>query len=315
MKYFLLSLLALLVATGSQAQPTTGPQHLNVAFVVFPGVEALDLTGPLDVLVNASNLTNGGYHCYTVALTDSLLTTDQGGLRLKPDYTFATAPRPDLVVVPGGPGVARSRQNAAFVAQLKDLSGRATQTMSVCTGALLLAQAGVLDGHRATTHQGSTDELARQFPKVNVVPGVRYVVDGPVLTTAGVTAGIDGAFYLVEKYNGPTVAEVVADVMQYPRLNTAQAQQPNAHPATNLFAQAAPATGTQSMALHPQAGRPSIARPSTKAAPLASTTDPVCHMGITAATKYRATYQGKTYGFCSEGCRKVFAAKPSQYIP
>jgi transcriptional regulator GlxA family with amidase domain/YHS domain-containing protein len=297
----LLLLISWLRPAQAQTSPANGPQRLNVAFVVFPGMEALDMTGPLDVLVNASNLTNGGYHCYTVALTDSLLATDRGGLRLKPDYTFATAPRPDLVVVPGGPGVARCQQNPAFVAQFKALSGRATQTMSVCTGALLLAKAGVLDGHRATTHQGSTDELARQFPRVQVVRDVRYVVDGPVLTTAGVTAGIDGAFYLVEHYSGATVAEVVASTMQYPRLNAAQAQQPSAHPAANLFAQAAPPKG-----------KPATAAPG---AALASTTDPVCHMGITAATKHRATYKGKTYGFCSEGCRKVFAAKPQQYVP
>lgn len=302
MKYFLLSLLALLLATSSQAQPAaTGPRRLNVAFVVFPGVEALDLTGPLDVLLTASNLTNGGYRCYTVALTSALLHTDQGGLHLKPDYTFATAPKPDIVVVPGGAGVARCQQNAAFITQLKALSGRASQTMSVCTGALLLAQAGVLNGHRATTHQGSTAELARQFPQVRVVRDVRYVVDGPVLTTAGVTAGIDGAFYLVEKYSGPTVAEVVASTMQYPRLNAAQAQQPSAHPATNLFAQAAAPKGQPA--------------PAAPGAALASATDPVCHMGITAATKHRVAYKGKTYGFCSEGCRKVFAAKPQQYVP
>jgi transcriptional regulator GlxA family with amidase domain/YHS domain-containing protein len=284
----------------AQTHTPAGRQRLNVAFVVFPGVEALDLTGPLDVLLTASNLTNGGYHCYTVALTSAELTTDQGGLHLRPDYTFATAPRPDIVVVPGGPGVSRCQQDAAFITQLKALSGRAAQTMSVCTGALLLAQAGVLDGRRATTHQGTTDALAQQFPKVRVVRDVRYVVDGPVLTTAGVTAGLDGAFYLVEQHSGPTVAEVVASTMQYPRLNAARAQQPSAHPAANLFAQAAPPTGQPARA--------------AAGAPLALATDPVCHMGVAKTTKYRAAYQGKTYGFCSEGCRKVFAAKPSQYV-
>lgn len=142
----ILLLLSWLRPALAQTHTPAGRQRLNVAFVVFPGMEALDLTGPLDVLLTASNLTNGGYHCYTVALTSAELTTDQGGLHLRPDYTFATAHRPDIVVVPGGPGVSRCQQDAAFITQLKALSGRASQTMSVCTGALLLAQAGVLDG-------------------------------------------------------------------------------------------------------------------------------------------------------------------------
>ena len=301
-----LLLLGWLRPVPAQTLAAAGPQRLNVAFVVYPGVENLDLTGPLDVLLSAGGLTNGGYRCYTVALTKSLLTTSHGGLHLQPDYTFATAPKPDIVVVPGASAerIARLQQNAAFVAQLRALSGRARQTMSVCTGALLLGQAGVLDGHRATTHQALTDALARQFPRVRVVRDVRYVADGAVLTTAGVTAGIDGAFYLVEKHSGLTVAEAVASAMQYPRLDAAKAQAPSAHSPANQFAQLALPTGQLAAASQAAPG-----------AALASATDPVCHMGVAKTTKYRATYQGKTYGFCSESCRRIFVEKPPQYVP
>jgi transcriptional regulator GlxA family with amidase domain len=244
------------------AKTPAGRQRLSVASVVFPGMEVLDMTDPLDVLLTASNLTNGSYHCYTVALTNAELTTDRGSLHLRPDHTFATAPKP-VVVVPGGPGVPHCQRQPAFMTQLKALSGRAAQTRSVCTGALLLAQAGVLDGR---THQGTTDALARQFSKVRLVRDVRDVVDGPVFTTAGVTAGIDGAFYLVEQHSGSTVAAVVASTMQYPRLDVAQAQKPSAHPTANLFDQAALPTGQ-------------LVRPAARV-PLASFTDPVCHMSI-----------------------------------
>ncbi|MBC8082459.1 MAG: DJ-1/PfpI family protein, partial [Hymenobacter sp.] len=99
-----LGLVLSLPGASSHAQqlPAATPQRpLNVVFVVYPGVEVLDLGGPMDVFIKAGRLTNGGYRCYTVSLTDSVVATEQGGLRLTPDYTFANAPKPDILVVPG----------------------------------------------------------------------------------------------------------------------------------------------------------------------------------------------------------------------
>ena len=307
MKSLLLSLLALLLLTNCYAQPGTPPVRLNIALVVFPGVEALDLTEPLDVLQIANGLTKGSYHCYTVALTDSLLTTDRGGLHLRPDYTFETMPKPDIVIVPGA-GPARIKElaaNPAMMAQLQALAPQTQLMMSVCTGAIVLGQAGILDGHRATTHAMTLAALA-DYPKITVVRGVRYVLDGPVLTTAGITAGIDGALALVEKYSGWGIADAVASIMEYTRPDTTR--RVPAAPTPPRPTRQHPA-GPVATPVHKRAT--ASAAPS---APLAAPTDPVCHMAVAPTTPHRYTYKSKTYGFCSEACRTVFVANPQQQL-
>ena len=302
---FLLTLaLSLLIFTG-YAQ-TTPARPLQVALVVFPGVENLDLTEPLDVLLIASSLTSNGYYCYTVGLTDSLLTTARGGLHLRPDYTFQTMPKPDIVIVPGASPtrIEELVASPALVAQLRALAPHTPLMMSVCTGGLLLGAAGVLDGHRATTHSMALDALAKHS-KITVVRGVRYVADGPVLTTAGITAGIDGTLALVEKYSGRVVADAVAEVMEYTRPGPRRTPPAGARKPTT-------APRPRAMAM-PKAML--AKKPAAKATPaLASPNDPVCHMA-TASTMPQYTYHGKIYGFCSQACRRVFVDKPERYLP
>ena len=296
----------------AQTLPAATPQQpLTVAFLVYPGVEVLDLGGPMDVFIKAGRLTNGSYRCYTVAFADTLLPTEAGGLRLRPDYTLANAPVPDVLVVPGA-APAPIRQllsNAAAMQQLQALTHRAGVVMSVCTGAFLLGGAHVLDGHRATTHRLMTDTLARQFPNATLVRHVRYVRDGQLLTTAGVTAGIDGALALVEEASGRPVAETIARTLEYP-WQEAPAM-PKLPPAPRR-----PMSGTRPMApAAPRKAAPKRAGAPVPAPPLAALTDPVCHMGIKATTSHRHAYRGKTYGFCSESCKTVFVANPTVYVP
>ena len=321
MKKLLLGASALLLSATSQAQTAPKPAPLNVALVVFPGIETLDLTEPLDLLQIASALTNGGYNIYTVGMTPAEFTTSRAGLHLRPDYTFQTMPKPDVLIVPGA-GPARIEELAAdapFIAQLRSVAAQTSTQMSVCTGALLLAQAGVLDGHRATTHQMMLDELgSARFPKVRLVRNVRYTLDGNVLTTAGITAGLDGTLALIEKINGPVVATAVANVIEYKR---PEADQPAPAPTPAKSATPAKSTPrrTTSRATSPRP-RPTTAAASKPTAttaatgPLAQLTDPVCHMPIKETTTHRFAHQGKTYGFCSEGCKSVFVAKPSLYV-
>lgn len=300
----------------AQTLPAATPQRpITVAFLVYPGVEVLDLGGPMDVFVKAGRLTNGSYRCYTVAFTDTLLTTEAGGLRLRPDYTLAGAPVPDVLVVPGAAPVPIQQLlgNAAAMQQLEMLTRRARVVMSVCTGAFLLGGAHALDGHRATTHRLMTDTLARQFPKAALVRHVRYVRDGQLLTTAGVTAGIDGALALVEEASGRPVAETIARALEHTRQEAPEISKA-------LTAPRMPMNRTQLVA--PAASRKMAPKrasvtsvPAPNDAPLVAPADPVCHMGIKATTPHRHAYHGKTYGFCSESCKTVFVANPTVYVP
>ena len=313
--FWWLSLVLGLLGSASQAQtlPAATPQRpITVAFLVYPGVEVLDLGGPMDVFVKAGRLTNGSYRCYTVAFADTLLPTEAGGLRLRPDYTLAGAPVPDVLVVPGA-APAPIRQllgNAAAMQQLEALTRRTPVVMSVCTGAFLLGGAHALDGRRATTHRLMTDTLARQFPRVTLVRHVRYVRDGHLLTTAGVTAGLDGALALVEEASGRPVAETIARALEYTRQEVREMPNPSAAHRMPMR-RARPAAPRK---MPPKRGSAATGQ-APNDAPLAALADPVCHMGIKAGTPHRHAYRGKTYGFCSESCKTVFMANPTVYVP
>ena len=311
-------LLGLVGFVAYEQRPAPKPQSklkpLNVAFLVYPGVEVLDLGGPMDVFVKASRVTNGSYRCYTVAFTDQPLMTEAGGLRLQPDYTLRNAPAPDVLVLPGGPPAPLQQvlNNTVAMQQLTELVRRAPTVMSVCTGAFLLGGTRALDGHRATTHQLMTDSLARRFPRVTVARHVRYVQDGKLLTTAGVTAGIDGALALVEQHSGRPIADMVCRALEHTRqeesmkLNAAK-KPPTASPHKPMTMSAARVAASAQQTT-------TKAELVTNSAPLASATDPVCHMRVAVTTVHRYAYQGKTYGFCSASCKAVFAAKPSMYL-
>lgn len=132
-----------------------------------------------------------------------------GGLTVVPDHTFADAPPPDVIVV------GAHRPSEAELAWLKAASAQAGMTMSVCTGASVLARAGLLDGKQAATHYWFTEEFGKRWPKVQFVAGVRFAEGGRVASSAGLSAGIDLALRVVERYLGREVAQGTADFMEY----------------------------------------------------------------------------------------------------
>lgn len=140
----------------------------------------------------------------------------RGGLRVVPDHAFADAPRIDLLVVPGGFGTRPLLEDRATLDWIRETARGARQVTSVCTGSLLLAKAGLLKERRATTHWGALDLLATVDPTVTVERNERVVTDG-IVTSAGVAAGIDMAFAVVEDFFGRDVADETARYIEYPR--------------------------------------------------------------------------------------------------
>jgi putative intracellular protease/amidase len=190
-----------LVAAGSDAAEPPSNQK-KVAILVFDGVEILDYTGPYEMF--------GAANCdvYTVAATKDAVTTAMG-MTVVPKYTFATAPKPDVLVVPGG-GVRAASRDEPTLRYVQDVSAQSTVTMSVCNGAFILASAGLLDGLSATTTAGNISRLASLFPKVTVVRDRRYVDNGRIVTAAGLSAGIDGALHVIDRLFGTGYAQKVA---------------------------------------------------------------------------------------------------------
>ncbi len=213
------------VASASTAhlQPLKPPANgkINVAFVISNGADVMDIAGPWEVF-NDTMLTSKGkawhasdgddmimpFNTYTVS--DSQQPTSAGGLTIIPNYTFDTAPKPQVIVIPA--------QGGRTPAQKKWLlanSAVADITMSVCTGASMLAGYGMLDGQTATTHHLFGAQLQKDYPAVHFVGGTRYVDNDKIATAGGVTSGIDLALHVVERYYGREVAESAADFTEY----------------------------------------------------------------------------------------------------
>lgn len=191
-----------------------GVRSQSVLVVLFDGAQPLDVAGPMDVFGLAARFTGGEDappYVVRTATLDGAPVRCSGGLRLVPDLDLLDAADPDILVVPGGPGVEGG--DVRLPAWLREHAPRVKRVVSVCTGAFLLAEAGLLDGRRATTHWGSCDELARRYPEVRVDPSPIFVRDGAVSTSAGVTAGLDLAIALVEEDYGRAVAHEVARLL------------------------------------------------------------------------------------------------------
>jgi len=184
----------------------------TVAILLFDGVELLDFAGPAEVFIVAAE--GKAFRVVTVAASTKPLKT-MGGVTVTPDFDYATAPKADVIVVPGGNMRAVTQPGRDWI---KKASKEAEVVMSVCFGAMLLAEAGLLDDIEATTHHWGIEQLKRAAPKCKVVEGKRFAESGKVITTAGVTAGIDGALRVVEKLLGKEAARWTADEwMEHPR--------------------------------------------------------------------------------------------------
>ena len=177
----------------------------RVVIVAFPGVQTLDVTGPAEVLRAATLLHPPGYEVTIAAPDPRPLRTST--VTIVPDLPLDACRFPiDTLIVAGGTGARRAEEDEALIEWLRDAATRARRVTSVCTGAFLLARAGLLDGRRATTHWASCGELAERYPAVTVEPDPIFVRDGDVATSAGVTAGMDLALALVEEDLGRDVA-------------------------------------------------------------------------------------------------------------
>jgi len=203
---------------------STNAEKTAVGILLFEGVEVLDFAGPYEVF-SRTRLTPGiesrrsddsaPFHVFTVAGAPAPVTAT-GGLRVIPDFGFASSPSIDILVVPGGFGTRALLQDPGLLAWIRQTAAAAQRVTSVCTGALVLASAGLLAGHRATTHWGALDLLASLDPTIRVETEPRFVDDG-IMTSAGVSAGIDMALAVVEALHGRAVADETARYMDYRR--------------------------------------------------------------------------------------------------
>ena len=197
--------------------PSSGP--INVAFVISKGADVMDIAGSWEVfsdtmLTSKGQPWHGGddmvmpFNTYTVS--ESLSPVDANGLTVVPNYSFANAPKPHIIVIPAQGGRSEA-QRSWLLANAKT----ADVTMSVCTGASMLAAYGMLDGETATTHHLYERGIQERYPAVHFIEGLRFVENDKVSTAAGLTSGIDLALHVVERYYGRPVAQATADYLEY----------------------------------------------------------------------------------------------------
>jgi transcriptional regulator GlxA family with amidase domain len=253
--------------------------QIPVAFVISDGAVIIDFCGPWEVFrdVNIPGLKDGPFRLYTVSDSTSPIRAG-GGMRIIPDYTFANAPAPKVIVIP-----AQSKPSEAMLEWIRRSSKNTDVTMSVCTGAFVLAKTGLLSGKSATTFHAAFNSFAMEFPNVQLKRGARFVENGNLASSGGLSSGIDLALRVVERYYGRDVAQKTAYTMEYQG-------QGWMNPDSNQIYAAAPV----STAEHPLC--------------------PVCGMDVDPATAPRSVFKGKTYYFCSDDDKKTFDAAPDKFV-
>lgn len=193
--------------------PAHDPTKPTVALIASNnGTEITDLLAPYEVFA-----ASGAFNVYTVAPKREFTPFMWGGVDIMPHYSFAELDKllgknPEVVVIP----FIKDYDNQEIIQWIRTHAGPQTQTLSICGGALVLAGTGLLDGGKATTHQGVFPLLTKQFPQVELVRGVRYVDNGNTITSAGITAGIDASLHIVRKLVGRAIAVATAQKMNYP---------------------------------------------------------------------------------------------------
>jgi len=196
-------------------------QRKTIGLVIFDDVEVLDFCGPFEVFSTTrldEETRREDPSPFDVKLVSERggTITASGGMRVLSDHGFENCPKLDILCVPGGWGTRREMNNPAFLEWLRRRAAEAELLTSVCTGSMLLGFAGLLDGRRATTHWRSLDWMRESFPSVSVAYDEHVVVDGNVITSAGISAGIDLALKVVARYCGEPIARATARHMEYP---------------------------------------------------------------------------------------------------
>jgi transcriptional regulator GlxA family with amidase domain len=192
------------------------PAQRTVAILVFDDVEVLDFCGPFEVFsVTGRNLDPRPFRVFLVAERPGPVVA-RNGLSVNPDHVLASSPRADILLVPGGQGTRTLMYNETVVEWVRGRAAESELVLSVCTGALVLARAGLLEGLQATTHHGALELLRQTAPNTVVREGIRFKDNGRVITSGGIAAGIDMSLHVVARLLGPEEALETARYMEYP---------------------------------------------------------------------------------------------------
>jgi putative intracellular protease/amidase/YHS domain-containing protein len=259
--------------------PVPAAGSIPVAFLLSEGAVVIDFCGPWEVFesVHVIGRHEAPFHLYTVAETSAPITAS-GGMKIVPNFTLQDAPAPKVVVIPAQDGV-----GDAALEWIRKVTHHTDVTMSVCTGAYVLARTGLLSGKSATTHHGAYSEFAMQFPDIHMVRGARFVEAGNLATSGGLSSGIDLSLRVVERYFGRDVATQTAYHMEYQGEGW----------------------------LDPSSNRAYLTR---RASSTAHPACPVCNMEVDPATAPRSVYRDKTYYFCMPEHKALFDKAPEQFL-
>jgi putative intracellular protease/amidase/YHS domain-containing protein len=252
---------------------------IPVAFLISEGAVIIDFCGPWEVFqdVMIPGREDHPFRLYTVAETTAPIRAS-GGMKILPDYTLENVPAPKVIVIP-----AQSEPSAAVLEWIRKATKNTDVTMSVCTGAFVLAKTGLLSGKSATTFHGAFGNFAMQFPDIHLKRGARFVEDGNLASAGGLSSGIDLALRVVERYYGRDVAQKTAYNMEYQG-------QGWMNPDSNQVYASAPV----STAEHPLC--------------------PMCGMDVDPASAPKSVFKGKTYYFCSDDDKKTFDGAPDKFV-
>lgn len=192
-------------------------KQLTIGILLYDEVEVLDFAGPFEVfsLTTVPGSDQKPFLVRTVSETGDTIIA-RNGLKVVPDFSFTGAPDFDIVIIPGGYGAEEIEiHNPAVIGWIQQQFSKVEILASVCTGALLLAKAGLLDGKAATTHWLDIDRLEREFPRVKVARNIKYIDEDRIITAAGISAGINMSFHIVKRLLGGEIAQATAKRMEY----------------------------------------------------------------------------------------------------
>jgi transcriptional regulator GlxA family with amidase domain len=253
--------------------------RIPVAFLLSENAVVIDFAGPWEVFENVHTdaAVAHPFELYTVAETTAPIKAS-GGMTIIPKYTLVSAPPPKILVIP-----AQAEPSDAVLAWVRKVTEATDVTMSVCTGAFLLAKTGLLSGKSVATHHGAYAELAMAYPNVYVKRGARFVESGNLASSGGLSSGIDLALHVVERYFGRPVAMKTADDLEYQGLGWQNAD------SNQVYA---------------------IRRVSTSQHFLCA----VCDMDVDAAMSPKSEYHKHVYYFCMDSHKKLFDAAPQRFV-
>jgi putative intracellular protease/amidase/YHS domain-containing protein len=257
-------------------QPLQPPVRgkIPVAFLISDGAVIIDFCGPWEVFEHVTSpvTSQGAFSLYTVAETTKPVQAS-GGMKIVPGYTLATAPAPKVIVIP-----AQNDPSEAALEWIRKSTRSTDVTMSVCTGAFVLAKTGLLSGKDATTHHGAYWDFAAAFPDIRVKRGARFVEDGNLASSGGLSSGIDLSLRVVERYFGRDVAQATAFEMEYQGQGWKNSQSNGEY------------AYVRSTSEHPECA--------------------VCAMNVDPKVAPKSAYAGRTYFFCSTDHKKLFDSTP-----